>query len=124
MKLTFKQCTLALLDKLFDLQEVTNTPLLKTWLENEIEISDTEQRQVEFLQGKLTENFRIWNEIELAYGFIAPLLTLVDFSEKNLKFFAGRSLDGKIGDVELSGKPDGMIASGQLIQTRCSSTTS
>jgi len=96
MQLTFKQCTLALLDKLFDLREMTNIPLLNTWLESKIKISDTERRLVKFLQGKLTENFRIWNKIELTYGFIALLLTLVNFSERNLKFFAGRSLDGKL----------------------------
>ncbi|MEM7535390.1 MAG: hypothetical protein AAF639_24645 [Chloroflexota bacterium] len=114
MKRTFKQCSLIWLEKHLGVREVRNTPLLLSWIDQEVEISDTEKQELATLQEELTENLRGWNELELAYEFIAPLLKMVKFSGENRRFFAERTLEGKIGDVELGGKPDGMIASGRL----------
>ncbi|MEM7538123.1 MAG: hypothetical protein AAF639_38500 [Chloroflexota bacterium] len=112
-KITFKQCTLTMLEKRFGLEEVDELQPLTDWLNREAEILDHERQQLLDYQQQLADNFRHWNETELAYGFIGPLMSLVKFSGKNQNFFAVRPLSGRIGNVELGGKPDGMIASGK-----------
>jgi len=113
MKLNFKDCTLKNLDKTFELKEVRQMPILMDWLQSEGEISDFERQILAHLQQKLLDNFHDWNEFELAMEFIGPLMAFVDFSEKEFNFFAQRSFGGKVAGIELSGKPDGMVAQGK-----------
>ncbi|MEM7537363.1 MAG: hypothetical protein AAF639_34655, partial [Chloroflexota bacterium] len=111
-KYVFKDCSLTLLEKRIGVQEVMNKPVLLDWLSRDAEVSDYDHQKLIQLQQKLRINFRHWNETELAYGFIAPLMDLVDFSGNDINFFAERTLAGQVGPLELSGKPDGLIASG------------
>ena len=111
-KYSFRQCTIILLEKLFNVREIHNMPLLTHWLEHEAEISDDEKKELLLLQENLLRNLRNWNETELAYEFIAPIVRLVNFSGENRRFFAERPLSSKISAIELSGKADGIIASG------------
>jgi len=118
MQLNFRDCTLAKLDALFGLEEVEELPALTEWLTNETQISDIEHHVLENLRRKLNNYVNDWNEDELTIEFIGPLLSLVDFSEKGFHFFAQRPFEGKIGDVELNGRPDGMIASGRRLPNK------
>ncbi|MEM7532486.1 MAG: hypothetical protein AAF639_09935 [Chloroflexota bacterium] len=114
-KYAFKQCSLNLLEELFDVREIPNMPMLANWLTQKADISESEQQEIVDLQLELLENFRDWNETELAYNFIAPLIRLVNFSGENRKFFAERPLSAKFGNIELGGKVDGLIASGKRV---------
>jgi len=114
-KYAFKRCSLNLLEELFDVFEVPDMQILHNWLTQKVEISETEQQQLVYLQKELIKNFRDWNETELAYGFIAPLINLVNFSGENQKFFAERPLSATIDKIELNGKVDGLIASGRRV---------
>ncbi|MEZ4737127.1 MAG: hypothetical protein R3E79_59365 [Caldilineaceae bacterium] len=114
---TFRQCTLTLLDKLFDLRQVFVSPLLDQWLQGEPPLSDYEQQTLQELRSLLNLNAPGWNEQELALHFIGPLLSLVRFTEPyRFNLFATRkisaTLTGTDGDIELSGEPDGIIATG------------
>ncbi|MEM7539541.1 MAG: hypothetical protein AAF639_45715 [Chloroflexota bacterium] len=111
-KYNFKQCSIILLEELLNIREVRDMPVLAHWLEHKADIADHERQQLLILQEKLIKNLRNWNETELAYGFIAPLIDFIDYSSENRRFFAKRLLGSKIGNIELSGKPDGIIASG------------
>lgn len=53
-----------------------------------------------------------WNERELALHFIGPVFTLVEFTGENFNLFAERPISGMVDDIEMKGRPDGMIASG------------
>ncbi|MEN0051737.1 MAG: hypothetical protein AAF806_32025, partial [Bacteroidota bacterium] len=53
-----------------------------------------------------------WNEQELSLNFIGPVFAMVRFSSKKFNFFAQRSLNAVVNDIELFGKTDGLIASG------------
>jgi hypothetical protein len=53
-----------------------------------------------------------WNETELAYNFIGPVMALARFSTKQFNFFAERPLSGIVDGIEMGGRPDGIIASG------------
>ena len=53
-----------------------------------------------------------WNETELAYNFIGPVMAFANFSTKQFNFFAERAFSGTVDEIEMGGHPDGMIASG------------
>jgi len=115
MKMNFKDCTLAKLDDLVGLEEVEEMSALTEWLASHEDISDIERQLLENLRYKLSRNVNDWNETELTIEFIGPLLSLVNYSGKEFHFFAQRSFAGQVGNLELSGKPDGMITSGKRL---------
>jgi len=115
MKLSFRDCTLAKLDNLLGLKEVKKMPVLTEWLASKAEISDFEHQTIENLQRKLIDYVNDWNENELALRFIGPFLELVDYTDEKFTLFSQRTLEAKIGNIELSGKPDGIIASGKRL---------
>ena len=53
-----------------------------------------------------------WNEAELENKFISPLIVFVGFDNERFAYFLERELRGVVGDYELMGRVDGMIASG------------
>jgi len=110
--LTFRECTLAMLDKTFGLHEVAEHPALKDWSERPADISDFEQQHLLMLRRKLRLNVHDWNETELGYNFIGPLMVLVDYTSEKFNFFAQRDFKGTVDGIEIGGRPDGMIASG------------
>jgi hypothetical protein len=112
MELTFRECTLIKLEKLFNLVALDDCPALQEWLAGEADISEWEHQNLLFFRRILNHNVHSWNEIELIQHFIGPIFTLVDFSGKQFNYFAEREFRGQIGEVTLYGNPDGMIASG------------
>ncbi|MDM8523724.1 hypothetical protein QUF80_10170 [Desulfococcaceae bacterium HSG8] len=112
MVLNFSECTLARLDKTFSLKQIRTSPVSENWLNGEAGISDFESQALLRFREKLRLNVYDWNEAELAYNFIGPLIALADYTTDKFNFFAERPFGGVVGDIEMRGKPDGMIASG------------
>jgi hypothetical protein len=114
---TFRQCTLTKLDKLFGLRQIFVSLILDQWLQREMPLSDYEQKTLQELRELLILNVPGWNEQELAVHFIGPLLNLVRFTEPyRFNLFAERKIGAVIpsseDDIDLSGEPDGIIATG------------
>ncbi|MCI5157715.1 MAG: hypothetical protein D3906_04605 [Candidatus Electrothrix sp. AUS1_2] len=109
---SFREWTLAELDRTFQLTVLDTSPVLEDWLNSPAEISSFEQQALCSFQTLLKTHVYDWNETELAYNFIGPLMTLVRFSTKEFNFFAERPLSGVVDKIEMSGRPDGIIASG------------
>ncbi len=101
-----------MLDKTFGLHEVAEHPALKDWSERPADISDFERQHLLMLRRKLRLNVHDWNETELGYNFIGPLMVLVDYTSEKFNFFAQRDFKGTVDGIEIGGRPDGMIASG------------
>jgi hypothetical protein len=115
-KIAFKDCSCTSLDRLFGLKQVETLPSLDDLLSRDSEINDFQRSYLLLLQDKLNYNVLGWNEQELALHFIGPLTTFVDFTDKEGRFneFAERTFSAQINDdVELEGKPDGIIATGR-----------
>jgi hypothetical protein len=110
--LNFKDCTLSKLDKIFGLQEVTESQILEEWLTASSEISEFERQTLLNLRKKLKRNVHDWNEAELAQYFIGPLLTLVDYTTDRFNLFAERPFSGIVQGIEMKGRPDAVIATG------------
>ncbi|MFN0203775.1 MAG: hypothetical protein ACKVTZ_19765 [Bacteroidia bacterium] len=114
-KWTFKNCTLVQLEKKFGLLLEDTLPALNDLLDiSSFPITEQEQVSLFPFQSFLQEKVDDWNEQELSLHFIGPIFSLVRFSSKKYGSFAGRDLMGTVGDIEFSGKPDEMIASGRL----------
>lgn len=99
--------------KIFGLRKVTKSESLEEWQKNLPEIEEREKIVIDTYQNILIDNIDGWNEQELSLGFIEPILNLVNFRiPYQLNFFAQRPISAIIGEYELYGKPDGLIASG------------
>ena len=114
---TFRQCTLGLLEKSFDLEQVESLLSLTDWLEMSVPITDFERQLIDYYQDTMRFNLQGWNEQELALNFIGPFMGILKFKSKKYNLFSERSLEETIKDVTgedvfLTGKPDGIIASG------------
>ncbi len=101
-----------MLDEMFDLEQTDDSRALQKWLDGNAEISDLEQQVLAMLKNTLRIHVHDWNETELLQHFIGPLFSLVNFSTRKFSLFADRPFGGVVEGVEMSGRPDGMIASG------------
>ncbi len=110
--LTFKECTLPQLDSTFGLDQVRQSAVLDEWLNGEADIPEIERQILLTLREKLILGVDDWNETELAYNFIGPVIAFVNYTSRKCNFFAERPFQGIVGEIEMRGKPDGMIASG------------
>lgn len=114
-KLYLNQMTQQGLYKIFGLREIDNLPELDSWLNNLPTLSEEEQIITNHYKERLLKNINSWNEQELSLGFIGPLINIVDFKiPYQLNFFAQRPISAQIGNYELLGKPDGMLAAGNF----------
>lgn len=109
---SFKEWTLAALDETFRLQQIRTMPALEEWVNGSADLSDFEHQTLAQLQENLIMNVHDWNERELAYNFIGPVMAFVKFTTNQSNFFAERLFSGTVDGIEMGGRPDGMLASG------------
>ncbi|MEY4768694.1 MAG: hypothetical protein RL637_1333 [Pseudomonadota bacterium] len=109
---TFKDWTLNRLDKTFGLKQIWQSDLLNEWFGFPCEINENEQNTLLKLQKTIARGGQYWNEVELENKFISPLIVLADIDDENIGYFLERPLSAQIGDYQLSGIVDGMIATG------------
>jgi hypothetical protein len=111
-KITFRECTMTKLDELFGLKQVQSLSSLSEWLAMPCTLTEEEKRPLLQLQRKFNQNHYHWNEYELAGHFIIPIFSFVDFTTDYFNDFGERMISATINNTELTGKPDGMIATG------------
>jgi hypothetical protein len=111
----FRDWTSAKLEKRFGLKRQLASVQLTQWLTEPCVLSDFEVASLAHLQQLLQKNADAWNEQELSIHFIGPIFSLVDFTEfGKFNLFAARTLSGVVDNEDLTGIPDGLIASGWL----------
>ncbi|TAE02816.1 MAG: hypothetical protein EAZ97_02230 [Bacteroidetes bacterium] len=108
----FEDWTLTKLDKTFGLRQIWNCEHLQAWQNIAVEIDDFERRQILNLQKPLIRGGKAWNETELENKFISPMILISGVESDDIGYFLERPLKGIIGNYELSGIVDGMIATG------------
>ena len=112
-KSNFKDWTLDKIDDAFGLNQVRRLPILEELLAFEYQADDYETR---YLSG-LSENYIVlggddWNEVELENKIISPIIVFSEISNQKYSYFLERELSITLNEYELSGRVDGMIASG------------
>jgi hypothetical protein len=108
----FREWTLEKIEDAFGLQQVRHLPALAQWLAHIYQLTDFERRYLTELQEVYLLGGDDWNEVELENKFISPLIVFAKIDNKRFAYFLERELATVIGEHSLSGKVDGMIASG------------
>jgi len=112
---SFENWTYEEVENSFGLTRQASHDALTAWLDVTREtISAEETRLLQFYQANLHEQARNWNEEELKLFFIGPILTLVNYHHKKYNPFSDRKLTTKIGEIEVGGVVDFMVAAGQI----------
>jgi hypothetical protein len=111
-KATFKDWTLTTLEDAFGLKQIWNSDLLQQWENYKTEITEIEKNNLLYIQKALILGGRAWNEVELENKFISPLIVTARIDDEKIGYFLERPLSGIVGEYELSGTVDGMIATG------------
>jgi hypothetical protein len=115
IKINFKDCSLVDLDKKFNLVQVDTNIVMDEWMNSicKYEMTNFENELLTRLQGNLIYRVNDWNEKELIEHFIGPLFGLVNFNTRVYGMFSDRLLKAIIGEYELSGNPDAIVAKGR-----------
>ncbi|KOR32798.1 hypothetical protein TI05_04995 [Achromatium sp. WMS3] len=111
-KATFKGWTLTTLEKAFAVRQIWDAELMTTWQTMTVELDAFEKKTILNLQRPLIKAGKAWNETELENKFISPLIMTANIDDDEMAYFLERNLTGIVGDYELSGTVDGMIATG------------
>lgn len=111
-QVSFKDWTLTTLEKTFGLQEVWQSERLDNWQQMNTEITKFDRQVIYNLQKSLIRGGRAWNETELENKFISPLIMQAGIDDEKISYFLERNLSVVMGDYQLSGTVDGMIATG------------
>lgn len=121
---TFDSWRMGELDKIFGLSELEpDFPPLLEWMDagaQGCEINDYERALIADIQHELILEASYWNEDELKFHFIGPLMRTARFVElhkKGIRSFTQRplkaTLQGVNGPVDVNGVVDFVLASGK-----------
>jgi hypothetical protein len=112
IKSNFRAWNLDRIEEAFGLNQIWEMPLLQKWLSHAHQISDYERQYLLQAQNLFRLGGDDWNEAELENKFISPVITFSGIDNERFAYFLERELSTTINDYELSGKVDGMIATG------------
>ncbi len=101
------------LEKAFDLTELNTNKHLQNLLNTEVELTDFENQNLKYYLKMSANKMKQWNEQELITKFIGPMISLVNFDTPDFNYFAERYISAIVGDYEMLGRADGMIATGK-----------
>ena len=111
-KSTFREWTLDKIDEAFNTKQIWEMNELSELLNSEYTPNEMETWFLKELQSVYSLGGDNWNEVELENKFISPLIVLAKLNDERFSYFLERDLEVTIDDYNLSGKVDGMIASG------------
>ncbi len=111
-KSTFSKWTLTKLEKAFELKQVWKSPIMQEWEQMTADISEFEKQHLEMLRNRVEKGGKAWNETELENKFISPLIILAGIDTDEFGYFLERNMQGIVGNYDLSGIVDGVIATG------------
>jgi len=117
IKKTFKECDRLFLEETFNLIQLRNIGILDEWCKNtkNYSINEHEDYLLNKIKFQLIDRVDDWNEQELIEHFIAPIFALIDFNTLEYGMFSERLIKANIGEYELSGYPDAIVAKGRRI---------
>lgn len=108
----FREWSLDKIDEDFGLSQVFEMSLLNEVVSFQHTLTDFEIKYLTKLQSHFVLGGDDWNEVELENKFISPMIMFASPTDRRFSYFLERDLATTIGDYELSGRVDGMIATG------------
>jgi hypothetical protein len=112
MQSNFRDWTLDKIDDAFGLRQVYEMDTLAQLITPSYELNDFEKQYINTLQEHFKYGGDDWNEVELENKFISPMIVLAFKPNDKYAYFLERDLSVKIEDYDLSGRVDGLIATG------------
>jgi hypothetical protein len=112
IKSNFREWTFDKIDDAFGTRQVFKNQSLNDWMAFEYECSEYEKRYLLQLQRTLLLGGDDWNEVELENKFISPIIVFTEIDNEKFSYFLERELTAIVGEYEISGRVDGMIATG------------
>jgi hypothetical protein len=99
----------------FGMVRLMEHPLLDRWLKADFEINEYILQELESLRLLSLQQVETWNEDELKFMAISPLINLVKFGgfDKGYKVFTQRRLSAVVNDIEIGGVVDCMVSTGK-----------
>lgn len=111
-KSNFSDWTLDKIDEAFGTVQMDKSEALNNWLSCKYEVNEHEKTNLLYFQSKLIIGGDNWNEVELENKFISPIFMFADFDSRKYAYFLERDMKVVLGEHEISGRIDGMIATG------------
>ena len=112
MRSTFKEWNLDKIEEAFGLKQVWQSEILDELINHPYQLDEMEKTFVTKLQRHFSFGGDDWNEVELENKFISPMIVLSEIADEKCSYFLERELSTTIDEYDLSGKVDGMIATG------------
>lgn len=112
-QINFENCETQDLEILFGLTQDWQNSTLDEWLKASLVFTDYEKYAIEKVRERILHAVDFWNEDELKMQAIAPILSIVDYSDSRYSIFSQRSLKAAFEDIVLLGKVDFMLATGR-----------
>jgi hypothetical protein len=109
---TFDQWHALDVEEKLGIRHTKESVLLSKWIQPPGQYPSEWEKPIELYQEKLYNFYNSWNEQELMAKFIAPLLATIEWFEGWYNLFHERALKAKVGNYEVKGVVDGMLASG------------
>lgn len=116
----FSTWNLDIVEKDLLLRQVRSHPLLTEWLQSTYSGHAEEKKIIEKQRQILADNVIFWNEDELKFKFLGPLMQIVNFDEdQRFRAFTQRKLEAvvktaKAETIRIGGTVDFMIATGRV----------
>ena len=111
---TFEQWDIDEVERTFGVRRVIeHYPTLVAWLSVQHSPSAMAQELLQTLQKELVEGVEEWNEDELKFKFIAPLISLIGYTTEYFRAFTQRPLRAMVNGIELGGRVDFVVATGK-----------
>jgi len=110
----FRDKTTDQLEQLFKLQKVRKSPILEKWISNLLSLAEPDRSFSENLSLLAEDRIAYWNEDELKFNLIYPLMLRVNFKSPHYTVFAERPIQAIMEeDILLTGRVDLVVASGK-----------
>lgn len=101
----------------FGLQRLQKLPRLEEWINTALSRTTTDVSEKHFvvrLQEFLRENIDYWNEEELKFKFIGPLISTINLDSARYSSFLDRKLSAELHGKKISGVVDFIVATGKV----------
>ncbi len=110
---SFNRWTQDEIEEKFGLNQQKTLAALEEWLNNNETIADSQHQLLLKLCERLQNFVSSWNEEEIKMRFISLLIDMVDYDTDKYHPYFERSLRAKIGNEQISGVVDMLIAQGK-----------
>jgi hypothetical protein len=112
---SFEQWLYEDVERAFGLTRIFTHPFFDTFKELQLTLTAAQTEQAEMLRKRLFEYVDSWNEDEIKFMFISPLINIVDYTSPHYKVFTQRpmSVSYENGTKTTVGKVEFMIATGK-----------